>query len=171
MPEYHHTVMFYATPFSDFTNWCEFALMLTMPKNPDPLTPTRKKKLGAWIVAKYRGNKTEAARLAGKPPNQVSDLLREKSPRSFGGKLAREFEKKLNMPPHFLDIDDEEIPEIQASDDWPFTRFTRKEFEDLTDLQKLQIEMWIQGCIAGFTGTNNTRARGEKKTRTSRGIP
>lgn len=139
-------------------------------KKADPLTPIRKRKLRAWIAAKFEGNQTATAVKAGKPPSQISELVQETNDRSFGGKLARELEKNLKMPRYYLDIDDDAVPEsISSPGEWPFTRFTRQQFEDLDDIQKLKIEYWVEGCIAGFTqGAVPIRA---KKIPTNRGKP
>lgn len=145
--------MVIATPSGDFTNWCRSDLITAVRKKADPLTSIRKRKLGAWIDAKFEGNQTAAARKAGKPASQISELVQEENNRSFGGKLARELEKSLRMPDYYLDIDDTAIPaSVAASDEpWPFTRFTWEQFDNLDDIQKLKIEYWVEGCIAGFT--------------------
>jgi hypothetical protein len=105
MRDYHHTVSKNATPFMGFTAWCKDAdndSMLDMAK-------IRRENLARLIERDFHNNKSEIARAYNEEnpkPQYFSDLLSERSGKSFGEKAARKIEEKTGLKAGQLDMPD-----------------------------------------------------------------
>jgi hypothetical protein len=145
-----------ATPFGDFTNWCNEDSIGYMGKK-DPMASVRRKNLLSWIELKFDGNKSAAAKKADKPATQFIDMLNNPK-RSFGAKIARELEQRfrdIGMEKYYLDTDHEQsqpkaqLPPSRPAGTGPFG-LDPKDLEGLTDEQEREIRYWVQGRIRDF---------------------
>lgn len=102
MSDYHHTVLFFATPTGEFTptggplhNGC-----MDKPQ-------IRRENLRRFVATKLGGNNSELSRRLGNESTAyVNDLLRVGSTKSFGEKAANRIEEKVGLLPGQLDIKD-----------------------------------------------------------------
>jgi hypothetical protein len=63
----------------------------------------RRKALATLIESRFDGVARQLALAIGKPERQINDMLSEPPRKSFGERVAREIEQKLNLPVYFLD--------------------------------------------------------------------
>jgi hypothetical protein len=93
MPEYHHTVIDYATPSGDFTKWCTPLDNGSM-ANED--ADVRRANLQRLIDRDYGSNKSSLARAVKRAQSYISDLLRPAG-KSFAEKAARNIEIEVGL--------------------------------------------------------------------------
>lgn len=94
-----------ATPFVEFTDWCNG----TDNGRMHDVVITRRMNLARLIERDFRNNRSEIARAYNPEdpkPQYFSDLLRESSRKSFGEKAARRIEERAGLKPGQLDIPD-----------------------------------------------------------------
>lgn len=75
------------------------------------LRPIRRKALAFAVEIISPENQAEFARIAGKPSNQINDLINSDK-RSFGEGVARAIESGAGLPPYWLDVD---YPDVEAA--------------------------------------------------------
>jgi hypothetical protein len=102
MSDYHHTVLFFATPTGEFTPDCG------RPDNASMDKPQiRRENLRRFVATRLDGNNSELSRRLGNESTAyVNDLLRDGSTKSFGEKAAASIEDKLGLLSGQLDIKD-----------------------------------------------------------------
>lgn len=122
MPDYHHTVVQKATPFSVLTKWClkiDNSLM-----DNKALAETRRQNLIRYVATRFNGERSRLSRLIGyESDSYINDLLNPNSGKSFGEKAARKIEEKAGLLRGQLDVQDSPLwvdnrrwAEIQDSD-------------------------------------------------------
>jgi hypothetical protein len=161
MPDYHHTVIFDATPFGEFTKRCKSGQLSYM-----DIQAIRRRNLRAHLNGAYGGNMSRLAAAADqRSPSYFSDLLRgERSKKSFGEKIARKLEKQLGLATNSLDIpnDDETLNVAEGVQSlypvWPFS-FDRERFDRLSAAQKTKIDGIVEGLIISIETEANRRRR------------
>ena len=58
-------------------------------------------------LAELNGSRSRLAEILGKAPQQINDMIR--GTKSFGARIAREIEDKLDLPPGTLDTENAEL--------------------------------------------------------------
>jgi hypothetical protein len=140
-------------------------LVAKNPRKPDDaLTALRRRKLAIWIKDIHHENKTAFSRAVGKPRNQIVDMLRPNSSKSFGARIAREFEQKSGMKPYYLDTDNDAPPVKPASSGWPF-HFPRDDYDRLAPFHQQRIADFVAGMIQGFLSEVPAGAKSKAKGR------
>ena len=64
-------------------------------------------------LAELNGSRSRLAEILGKAPQQINDMIR--GTKSFGARIAREIEDKLDLPPGTLDTENAELGNPQVS--------------------------------------------------------
>lgn len=107
----HHMVGEHATPFGGFTKQCQAGDNSRM--EIKQLAEVRRANTRRLVGLRYDGNKSALARAYQEvskqehpTPNLFGDLLRDKSKKAFGEKLARSIEAAARLKPFQLDIQD-----------------------------------------------------------------
>jgi hypothetical protein len=109
MPNYHHTVIGYATPVGEFTKWCSSADNKRMTR--EEKAQIRRENLRRFVDRHLDENLSELARLYARHmgkrdprPNFFSDLLRAE--KGFAETLAEAIEAAVRLKPGQLSIPD-----------------------------------------------------------------
>lgn len=101
IPDYHHTVTNLSTPNGEFTKRCRSMDNPRMASNPS--AEIRRINLKALIERDFENNQSALARLCGKKPAYINDLVAEGSEKSFGEKAARGIEQSVGLLQFELD--------------------------------------------------------------------
>lgn len=138
MSDYHHTVLFFATPTGEFTPDCG------RQDNPSMDKPQiRRENLRRFVATRLDGNNSELSRRLGNESTAyVNDLLREGSTKSFGEKAAASIEEKLGLQPGQLDLKDSPLLMDETRRD-RLDDEIKEQIAGLTREEKLQIARTI----------------------------
>jgi hypothetical protein len=159
--DYHHKVTPIATPFGEFTKWCESDEMSDMDSRDVDIQEKRRDILRAYIRDVLKISVNAFALEIGGTPSFYSELLSGKGKRAFRESLAEKLEDKIRKqrwPAVALRQPDQRDNGHWVADQihepWPFD-FDYKRYDRLSERQKGIIEGRLIAVIEQYEEAEN----------------